>query len=280
LASGTTEFIDITTADAFLEEVWATKATISREAELAFIKYGCDRQFEGELQKGQILRIQNISDLAARAKVANTAISYETVTETEKTITIDQFYYAAYAMEDVIKPMVQVSKLDAYTGKIGYALGLGEDDYVSAFVDDGDMNTVGTLATPLTYSNLLRGDQYLNDANAPQQDRLIISSPAEKANFLGMDEFIATEYAKVQGSTLVGSWMNYPIYVSTNVEGTNAAGHDNFMGHKECIAQVTQIKPIVKAFWDIDYFCVKMAALTTYAGVVRRPDHGVWLKGG
>ena len=243
------------------------------------MKYGCDRQFEGELQKGQILRIQNISDLAARAKATNTAISYETVTETEATITINQFYYAAYAMEDVIRPQVQMSKIDAYTSKIGYALGVSEDDYVAAFVDDGTLNTVGTLATPLTYANLLRGDQYLNDANAPQQNRLIIISPAEKANFLGMDEFIHSDYAKVQGTTLIGSWMNYPIYVSTNTEGSNAAGHDNFMGHKECIAEVTQQKPVVKAFWDIDYFCVKMAALTTYAGTIRRADHGVWLKG-
>lgn len=278
--TGATEFIDVTTADKFLEEIWATKATIAREAELAFLKYGCDRQFEGELQKGQILRIQNISDLSARAKSANTAITYETVTETEATITINQFYYAAYAMEDVIRPQVQMSKIDAYTAKIGYALGKSEDDYVADFVDDGSFNTVGTMATNLTYANLLRGDQYLNDANAPQENRGIIVSPAEKANFLGMDEFIHADYAKIQGSTLVGQWMNYPIWVSTNVDGTNAAGHDNFMFHKEAIAEVTQIKPVVKALWDIDYFCVKMAALTTYAGTIRRADHGVWLKGG
>ena len=280
MATGATEFIDVTTADVFLEEKWSKTATIARDAELAFMKYGCDRQFEGELAKGQILRIQNISDLAARAKSANTAISYETVTETEATITINQFYYSAYAMEDVIKPMVEMSKIDAYSKKLGYALGLSEDAYIAAFVDDGTLNTVGTLATPLTYANLLRADQYLNDANAPQENRLIIISPAEKANFLGMDEFINGDYAQIQGKTLVGSWMNYPVYVSTHVEGSNAAGHDNFIGHKDCIAQITQIQPIVKSFYDLDYFCVKMAALTTYAGTIRRADHGVWAKGG
>ena len=278
MATGANEFIDVTTADVFLEEHWSKKATVAREAELAFLKYGCDRQFEGELKKGQILRIQNISNLSARAKSVNTAITYETVTETETNITIDQFYYAAYALEDVIKPMVEASKLETYSSKLGYALGLQEDSYVAAFVDDGTLNTVGTLATPLTYANLLRGDQYLNDANAPQEGRIIIIPPAEKANFLGMDEFIHGDYAKVQGSKLVGSWMNYPIYVSTAVEGSNAAGHDSFMGHKECIAQVTQIQPVVKTFYDIDYFCVKTAALTTYAGTIRRADHGVWMK--
>jgi len=279
MATGTTEFIDVTTADVFLEEVWATKATIAREAELAFMKYGCDRSFEGELQKGQILRIQNISNLAARAKATNTAISYETVTETESTITINQFYYAAYAMEDVIRPQVAMSKIEAYNQKVGYALGLGEDDYVAAFVDDGSFNTVGTLATGLTYTNLLRGDQYLNDADAPQEGRGIIISPAEKANFLSMDEFIHADYSKVQSPLLLGSWMNYTIWVSSNTEGTNAAGHDNFMFQKEAIAEVTQQKPVVKTFWDIDYFCVKIAALTTYAGTIRRADHGVWMKG-
>ena len=71
----------------------------------------------------------------------------------------------------------------------------------------------------------------------------------------------------------------YPIFVSTNVEGTNAAGHDNCMMHKSAVGHVSQIEPSVKSFWDINYFAAKFAALTTYGSIEVRDDHGVWMKG-
>lgn len=73
-----TEFIDVTTADVFLEEIWSKKATVAREQKLVFGS-SFNRDFEPELTKGQILRIGNISNLSARSKSANTAITYETV---------------------------------------------------------------------------------------------------------------------------------------------------------------------------------------------------------
>jgi len=278
LATGSTEFIDLTTADAFLEEAWSTKCTIAREAKLYFT-LNVNRGFESELLRGQILRVQNISDLSARTKSANTAITFETVTETESTITINNYVYAAYALEDVIKPMVNVSKIETYVGKVGYALGKNEDSSLAALIDDGTITqTVGTLATDLTYDNLVRGDQYLNDANAPEEGRVIITSPASKAGFLKLDQFINKDYQDIRNGIL-GSWMNYPIFVTTNTDGSNAAGHDSVMMQREAIAHISQIKPIVKTFWDIDYFCGKVASLTTYGSTILRADHAVWMQG-
>jgi len=278
MTTGATEFIDVTTADVYLEEKWSQKSTVAREEKLVFAQQ-VDRSLESELQKGQILRVGNISNLTARAKTTNGAITYETVTETESTITISTYYYAAIALEDVIKPMVSVNLLDKYVPKLSYALGEQEDADLAALIDDGTITqTVGTLAVGLTYSNLIRADQYLNDANVPQEQRCIIISPAQKAGFLEMDYFIHKDYSDVRNG-IVGSWMNYPIFVTTNTNGTNNAGHDCVMMHKEAIAHVAQIKPMVKSFWDIDYFCVKMATLTTYGSTIRRADHAVWMSG-
>lgn len=278
MATGVTEFIDITTADVYLEEKWSKKATIAREKRLVFAT-SVDRQFEAELKRGQILHIGNITQPTARSKSVNTAISYETVTETEKNITINTYYYTAIALEDVIEPMISINIVEKYLPGLGYGLGLQEDSDLAALIDDGTItNSVGTLATGLTYDNLVRGDQYLNDADVPQEDRCIIISPAEKANMLKMDQFINKDYSDIR-TGILGAWMSYPIWVSNNTNGTNAAGHDNVMMHKECIAHVSQIQPKVRTFWDIDYQCAKMTALTTYGSVIRRADHGVWLKG-
>ncbi|MEE8472954.1 MAG: phage capsid protein [Dehalococcoidia bacterium] len=279
MATGTTEFIDVTNADVFLEEVWAKEATIAREQRLVFAT-NVDRRFEAQLRRGQVIRIQEISNLAARAKSANTAISYETVTETEATITVDEYYYAAFAVEDIIAIQSSHDLRSRYSPKLGYALALQEDDALAALIDDGTITqTVGTMAADLSYDNLVRADQYLNDASVPEEDRVIIISPAQKAGFLKLDQFIHSDYADTRQGIL-GSWMGqYPIFVTPNVDGTNAAGHDNVMMHREAIAHISQMEPTVKSDYDIDYLADKVVAAELYDHAVIRADHAVWMKG-
>ena len=56
---GTTEFIDLTTANVQLEEIWSQICTVEREKKLVFAQ-NIDRQFEGELRRGQKLWIGNM----------------------------------------------------------------------------------------------------------------------------------------------------------------------------------------------------------------------------
>ncbi len=281
--TGATEFIDLTTADKFLMEVWGKMTSTAREKKLVFGS-SVDRTPEAELKVGQIYRRQRVSDLSARAKSANTAITYETVTESEDTLTINNYYYAAFALEDVIRPMVKIDLVNAYMPKVGYALAKQEDDGLAALIDDGTITqTVGTMATALTWDNIVRGDQYLNDAEALDDDRVIIISHAEKANFLKMDQFINMDYKELRSGTppSLGGILNYPLLVTGNTNGTNAAGHDNVMMHKSAIMFAQQIAPVVKTDWDIDYFCGKVAAIETYGMAIcgAYSDHAVWLKG-
>lgn len=261
-------------------EVWSKDATVARKEKVVISDFFRDATFEGELKKGQILHIGNITQPTARTHTQNSAITFETVTETEVTITINTYYYSAIALQDVVTPMLAYNIADKYRPGLMYALAHQEDASVSAMIDDGSITqTVGTLATGLTYDNLVRSDQYLEDANAEASERAIFISPAERANFLKMDQFVHRDYTDLRNG-LVGSWMGiYPIYTTTNVDGTNSAGHDNFMAHKEAIAHVAQMKPYVRAWWDGDYQCVKMSALTTYGSSVRRADHATWMKG-
>ena len=135
MATGATEFIDLTTADKFLGEVWAKEVTIARESKLVFAKL-VDRTLEAQLKKSQVIRKQEISNLAARAKSANTAIVYETVTENEAVLTVNKYYYAAFAVEDIIKVQSTQDLRMRYSPKLGYALALQEDDDLAAMVDD------------------------------------------------------------------------------------------------------------------------------------------------
>jgi len=285
MATGVTELIDLTTVDVFLMEVWSKMASAARQKKLVFGAH-VDRSPEAELKPGQIWRRQRRSHLAVRAKSANTAITYETVTESEDTLTINNYYYAAFAVEDVIKPMVKISQLELYVPEIGYALAKQEDDDLAALIDDGTITqSVGTLATGLTFDNYVRADQYLQDAEAPDDERVIIISHAEKANAIKQEQFINSQYVKLQEGTsntgILGGILGYPVFVTGNTNGSNAAGHDSVMMHKSSILMAQQIAPQVATGWDQDYYAAKVSALETYGLAVNSAyvDHAVWLKG-
>ena len=287
MADSTTEFIDNTTAVAFIPEIWSSLAIVAREAQLVFSKL-VDRKFEDGLTKGDKLNIPNISDLAARQKTTNGAISYETVTETNTTITVDQHYYAAIAVESITKVQSDRDMLAAYAGKLGYALGINVDDALASQVEaDWSSQTVGTLAAENTYHDYLRAIQYLDDANCPADNRYFVISPASEVGLLKMDTYVNNDYTNLHGTgresaldkAYISSFLGVPVYKSTNVDGTNAAGHDNTLFQKEAQALIMQMTPSMHTMYDIDFFADKVAIEQLYGEQVMRSDHGVWIKG-
>ena len=280
--SGAEVFVDITDANVWLTEVWSKQASIARERKMVWAA-NVDRTYEPELKKGQILHIGRVRELEARSKGENTAIYYESDLDVEDTLTINVFSYAAFAMEDVLTPMVDANLIALYMPKIGYALAKEIDVAIAALINAGSpiTQTVGTLATGLTYDNIVRADQYLNDGDAPEDERVIIISNAEKANWLKMDQFINKDYSEIR-SGLLGSVFNYPIFVSNSTAGSASAGHANCMMHKSSIMLAIQIQPSIKTAWDIDYLCAKVVALNTYGIDLNEAytgTHTVYMKG-
>ena len=285
MADGTTEFVDVTTADVFLPEVWSQEAIVARESRVVFAKL-VNRVFERNLRFGDTIHVPSVSNLSARTKTANTAINYETQTEINTDISITTHQYAAMAVEDITKVQSNRDLMATYAGKIGYALDLAVDDVIAGLVDDFSQ-TIGALATALTYALLLEARQNLDDADAPMEDRVIVVSPAEEAGMMQLDHFINRDYTEALGAGKdggsdrgwIGKWLGMPIYKSTNVEGDNTNGHDNAMFQKEALALVMQIKPKMESQRDIDYLVDKVAAQQLYGTQEMRDNHGVYMKG-
>ena len=285
MATGATEFIDNTTADVFIPEIWSPLAIVAREQQLVFAKL-VDRRFEDGLSAGDTIHVPGVSDLAARTKSTNTAITYETVTESNTDITISTHKYAAIAVESITKVQNNRDQLQLYAGKLGYALGLDVDDTLAGLPDNFSQ-TVGTLAAENTYHDYLRAIQYLDDANAPAESRYFVISPAAEVGLMKQDIYTNNDYTMLHGEgrntalefAYVSSFLNIPVYKTTNVEGSNSAGHDNTLFQKESIALVMQMAPQMHSMFDIDYFADKVAIEQLYGTQEMRDDHGVWIKG-
>lgn len=288
MATGTTEFIDKTTADALVEEVWSQEAIIAREQRLLFANR-VDRRFEKELKFGDVVHVPSRSHLSVQTKnmSSNAATVYQTITETNTDITVGIWEYQAIAVETATKKQVNRDMIEWYAPEQGYALALSVDDTLAALVTSGlTSQAVGTLTQDVSYANALRAVQYLDDADVPQENRWWGISPAQKAGFMQLPQFVHGDYSKLNGGVneavrgaMLGTWMNVPVFFSSNIDGSNSAGHYNTLMHKECMALIVQMKPTSHTMFDLDYFAQKAAVEQLRGSAVMRADHGVQVKG-
>ena len=286
MATGATEFMDVTTAAFAIPEIWAREGVLARNQQLVFAEM-VNRVWENDVSFGDTVHVPQRTHLSARTKntSSNAAITYETQTETNIDITIGTWEYSAIALETATAVQSNRDLLEFYAPEMGYALALAVDDVLAGLGDDFS-NTAGVLGTPVTYDSVLGARQSLRDANAPSGDTWIAISPAQEAEFMKLDQFINSDYGVLQGDinngireAYIGSWMKMPVFVTTNIEGSNAAGHDNGMWQREAMALVMQMRPRTHTMFDIDYLADKAATEQLYGSREMRDDHGYFLPG-
>ncbi len=217
---------------------------------------------------------------------ANAATIYETVTEALTDITVGTWEYNAIALESATRRQANRDLLAFYAPEQGYALALAVDDGIATLLAAVSGQTVGALLTPLTYDNVLRARQYIDDANAPLDGRALVISPAQEAEFLKLDQYTNRDYDPLHGNTVamadrayIGTWLNIPVYKSTNVDGSNAAGHSNGLFQKEAFALVVQMNPQSHQMWDMDFFADKTSIEQLRGNATMRSDHVCRMQG-
>lgn len=285
-ASGATEFVDVTTADEYIDEIWSKYIIRAREQKLVFARL-CTRKYESDLSHGDTIHVPQVAHLNSRTKnmSANTAVLFETDTSTHVNITIGTWSYVAMAVETATAKQSYKDLIELYGPEMGYALALAVDDDLAGLPDNLSTNVVGTMGAPPTYEDFIKSRRLLNDANVPRKNRVGVFSPAAEEGFLQLDQFIRNDYSRIQGAKdddddmgYVGSWFGIPIYVSTNVEGDNTTGHDNTMFHSEAFACCMQMTPTTHRWLDINYLANKVVTEQLYGIQTMREDHATWFK--
>lgn len=240
--------LTVTQAACHIPEIWSSDTIDAVEANVVMAG-NVQRKWESDLTVGDILNIGYISNPTASTKTANTNISLEVIgpsgAEASETITVNTHQYVAFGVENITQVQSQTDLRSKYTDKAGYALAAAVDTNLAA-LPASFSQTVGTLGVELTYDNLLRGDQYLNDANSPEMDRFIIVGPAAKAGLLKLPQLTDRDY--VMGSEagrairegFVGKIFNAPTFVTTLVNSPSAGQAECWYCHKDGVALIMQ----------------------------------------
>ena len=270
----------VLTHDKFRPEVWSKRAQIARETKLQMANL-VDRYDADVSQKGDVVRIPKVSNLSASDIGNDGSLSDSANTETDVTITVDQWRGCSFNLPDMLAAQSNNDLMSIYSSKIGYALGLDLEDKLFALATGFSQN-VGSYNTDVTDANLRRAVQYLDDADAPFEDRHLMLKPATVNTILGIDKFVRYDsipFAKdsspiVKGN--LGEIYGVSTHKSTRVykTGNNTS---NLMFHREAIGLAVQRNLKVEKFARTG-FSDRMGGSQLFGYTELRDDHGVEVK--
>ena len=284
---------DTTNLSSSVPQMYSHMTADYREANFLYVNL-FDRKYEADLSEGDRVFIHGVdrfqAEPASQANSLSTAGGSLTFDEANLMARIsliaDTHIYQAFDLEYEADLFSNIGLMEKLTKASGYAVAHRIDDDAAALVDNFSQ-TVGTAAVGLTESDVKRGVQYLNDAFAPEDGRVFVFSPAEQMNLFGIERFVNAQYSASIGNVNVDSkYKGYVTnilgmdwYMSLNVEGTNAAGHDNGLWQKDACATliVEESRPV--SHYEIGTDTTRYAVHAIYGFVEVRDDHGVWMKG-
>ncbi len=272
-----------TTGAAFNPAITSQKIIDIREANLGF-EATVSRVYRDDAGVGTTIAWPIISDRTALTKAEGNSgndITFEADQETSVTLTINQHQYNASELEEFEESLSLHDQESIYTRRSSYTVNRAIDASLAALIDNATQ-IVGTLAVDGTDDDVRRSVQYLDDADCPQSDRFFAMSPATKNSMTGIDRYASTDFASAGGANIVtgafGRIYGLTTWESTNVEGTNAAGHDNGVYHRDFFAMGMRRMPRVRVEDDIDNLSRKFSVASIWGVIETRDDHGVFFR--
>lgn len=217
----------------FIKELWAKEVVRARESSL--IMPNRVARYDAEFKNGgDILNLPKVANLTASDVGAQGTITPSAPSETPLSLTINKWIYASVGVEDMAKTQSSYDLLKEYASKIGYALKLKlEQDLLGLY--SGLSQSVGTAGTAITDPVLLSAILYLDEADAPNEDRTLIMRPASKSTLLALDKFVdASRTGNSKSAAVTGMFgdiYGIPVFFSNQV--ISATGVHNLVFHKD-----------------------------------------------
>lgn len=268
--------VTITTAANFIPELW--QDAILDYAERKFQLKNQVTDLSGMLANGgDTIHIPRVDEETASQKSAGTAVQYSANTDGVTDLSIDQHFYEAKRIDDIVLVQESADLFNMYTKSMGYALAKKVESYLAFMIQGATANDV-SLATDntLTAAELRSGMQKLVDIGVDYTDgdTFLYASPAVYMYLLGLDQFVRFDSignAALPGnfSGALGQVYGMPVFPSVDWADAGTTGEETAsIFTRNSILFGMQIKPRVQASYDIDYLATSVVADVLFGAVI------------
>lgn len=270
----------------FRPEIWSANLLVALRKSLVYgSPFVVNRDYEGEISEyGDTVRITSISRPAIGTYVPNqTVISFPELTDSQRTLTIDQAKYWSFSVDDVDARQARGNVMPQAADEAAYALADTIDQYIASFytgvqsANQLGSITVNSATTPTdAYDKVLVPlKTKLDLANVPSQGRYVVIRPELHACLLRDQRFVANPASDATLDALengmVGRAAGFNISVSNNAPNTSGSEYIAQAGSNMAISFAEQINK-VEALRPQSSFSDALKGLALYGAKLTRPD--------
>lgn len=265
----------------FIPEIWSAMMLESLKKELVYAgPTVVNRDYEGEIAaQGDTVRIRSISrPTVATYTKGSTTITPEQLTDTQRSLVINQAKYFAFEVDDIDLAQGPGGEIEAGLMEGVYALRDTADQYVAALYSGAQSaNQIGTVSVTtgaLAYTQLRKLAVKLDEANVPRQGRYVVVPPWYHGLLLEEDKFVRVDASGTSEGLrngLVGRALGFDVLVSNNAPLVTGDDYAVMAGHPKAIAFAEQINK-VEAYRPEDSFSDAIKGLHLYGAKLVRPD--------
>lgn len=266
----------------FIPEIWAAEILTALRAELVYAQSGItNRDYEGEIERaGDTVHITSIVDPTVRSYTPHATITWETLSDADRTLVVDQADYFAFKVDDIERRqglpgfVAEASRatayglaeaFDAYLAGVMYAAVNQTANDLGAFVADISDNTAYNLMVSL------RG--VLSRDNVPMSGRWAVVPPELIGALLQDARFIDASQSADPGALrngLIGRIAGFDVFEANTVLEPTAATYAVLAGHPMATTVAEQINN-VESLRIEDSFEDGVRGLHLYGAKVVRP---------
>lgn len=229
--------------DVFIPAVWGEKINDFARAKLVMASFFTDRSDE-LANGGNIVYTPNLTEMSANAKNAATAVTLNSPTETNITLTVSTWKEVSFAIEDreAAQVMHSYAIQERYAKNAGYTIAKDLETAIATLFD-GFSQTAGVEGTALTDAAIRSAIEQIAEANVDLEECAFFLHPhvfwGEVQNLdkfsLAVNSPVNDPTAKMPSAHLYG----IPVYISTNVQESGTDGYDNALAHPDAIHWAT-----------------------------------------
>ena len=269
--------VTTTTAANFIPEMW--RDAILDYAERKFQLRNQVSDFSSMLSSGgDILNIPKVKEETAAEKQAGQSnpVAYSAQTDGVVQLNVDQHFYEAKRIEDIVRVQESADLFNAYAQSMGYALAKKVESYIAGVIKGASANNVG-LGTDDTMTTALFRDglEKLLDGGHDYADGsfYMYASPKSYMSMLSLGEFTeAQKRGDEQNPLATGriiSAYGLPLYASTDwSEGGTSTTQTASIFSRDSVYFAQQIAPRVQSAYDIDHLATSVVADVLFGAVL------------
>ncbi len=232
----------------FIPEAFSKNVLVALKNKLVAVPV-FNHSYEPDLVKGDTLYIpQTNTGSAYEITVGKEVQDSNAFNTSAVTLSISNYYGAKHTIDVMTRRQSQVDVIALAETENAYAINKQMDTSVcTLFSTLGGKSTsaYGTDGSPWTDDVLIAAVEYLDEANAPSENRVWIADPSTKADILKIDKFVRMDYF-ASDAVLTGTFRKdiygAPLLITNNLVAASTGSYGVY-AHKDAIGIVISENP-------------------------------------